>query len=180
MSTGGERVGPALTWRPIQGYEGLYEVSESGAVRRLAGVDSLGRPRRERMLRRTDDGRGYLVVSLSKNDRAKVYRVHRLVARAWLGEAEDGHVVNHIDGDKRNNHRQNLEYCTQQANDRHAVEHGLKACGERHGLARLTAARAEQMRQRFVVVPNKMQVGREFGVSARTVQRVVEGKSWSR
>ena len=53
---------PALTWVWVPGYEGLYKVSTNGDVMRVAGLDSIGRPRNERLLKKVDSGRGYHVV----------------------------------------------------------------------------------------------------------------------
>jgi hypothetical protein len=102
-------------WRIIPGFQG-YRVSEYGMV--------IGLVRGIAMSRHVD-GSGYYSVTLHRGREAKRMRIHRLVALAFIGPCPTGHVVNHIDGDKLNNHRSNLEYVTPLENVRHAIRTGL-------------------------------------------------------
>jgi hypothetical protein len=97
-------------WADIPGYEGLYQASKTGQIRR---VDS------GLILTPIKHSRGYLHVHLSHGSResCKKLLVHRLVAAAFLGEQDA--VVNHKDGNKYNNCLENLEWCTQGANVQH-------------------------------------------------------------
>lgn len=73
------------------------------------------------------DNSGYINVNLrNKNYRRgnRTYRVHQLVAHAWLGEQPDGYVIDHIDRNKTNNHYSNLRYISQSANVRNSERHG--------------------------------------------------------
>lgn len=105
-------------WLPIAGYEGIYEVSSFGRVRSLDRKDAIGRPRHGRFLS-PGMSNGYLFVQLSKDKGHQVFRVHSLVAAAFLGERPKGYTVNHIDGAKTNNRFENLEYLTMGDNVRH-------------------------------------------------------------
>ena len=98
-------------WKPVVGYEGLYEVSSYGRVRSLDRYDSRNRFLKGRILRLNDDGKGYLRVQLSSNGKAKMYSVHRLVAIAFLPNPDNLPEVNHRDEDKINNSVENLEWC---------------------------------------------------------------------
>jgi hypothetical protein len=69
---------------------------------------------------------GYVYVVLSKNGQTKNCRVHLLIATTFLGKKTDGLQINHIDGDKSNNSPENLEYCTQSENMKHAYKNGLQ------------------------------------------------------
>ena len=71
--------------------------------------------------------KGYYLVNLSINGKCKTYQVHRLVAEAFIPNPENYPVINHKDGNKHNNHFENLEWCTYQHNAQHAVENGLIA-----------------------------------------------------
>ena len=71
-------------------------------------------------------GRGYLKVTLWKNGKYKNFLVHRLVAMTFLDNPNNLPQINHIDGNKLNNHISNLEFCTYSQNIKHAYDHGLK------------------------------------------------------
>lgn len=168
-------VQPALTWRPIPGFVGLYDASQCGQVRRRAGRDSIGRPRRERILRQSAARGGYRVVSLSRDATAKTYRVHRLVALAWLGPSPEGLTINHRDGRKDNNAVSNLEYCTPSENTRHAVENGLHPQGEGHWCAKLTAEQVVWVRRKLFPIAEQAAL---LGVHTATIERARTGRSW--
>ena len=91
-------------WRDVPGYEGLYEVSNFGRVRRNGKI-----------LKPSKDKDGYLQVSLSKNG-IKTTTIHRLVARAFIPNPQNLPQVNHKDEDKTNNTVDNLEWCTREYN----------------------------------------------------------------
>lgn len=120
-------------WKPIQGWEGLYEVSDAGRVRSLAFMQRYllrnGKPafRRtaERLLSVRTNNRGYLLVTFSRNDKSFGFLVHRLVAQAFHPNPDLLPEVNHKDGVKANCCADNLEWCTGQHNKRHAVTNGL-------------------------------------------------------
>lgn len=119
-------------WRPIRGLEENYEVSNLGRVRRIkTGCGTY----EGRILNFVNHNNGYLIASMSLN--AKHYRrfVHRLVAEAFIPNPEGKPEVNHIDGNKRNNCVDNLEWCTRAENNRHMFRTGLvdmKKFGESH------------------------------------------------
>lgn len=104
-------------WRPVKGYEGLYEVSNMGRVKSL----HYGK---ERILRPSDNSTGYRIVELAKQA-PKRKLVHRLVAEAFIPSPMNLPVVNHLDGDKHNNCVSNLEWCTYRQNTLHAIKLGL-------------------------------------------------------
>ena len=94
-------------WRPIQGYEGLYEVSNLGNVKSLS---------RNALLSKHRNNRGYLSVSLYKENVGKHYLVHRLVAQAFINNPFNLPYVNHKDENPINNVVSNLEWCSQSYN----------------------------------------------------------------
>lgn len=91
-------------WKDILGYEGLYQVSNFGRVKSL----KFGK---ERILKLTKDKDGYLIVNLYKNNKSKTFKVHRLVAEAFIPNPDNLPQVNHKDEDKSNNIVSNLEWC---------------------------------------------------------------------
>lgn len=106
-------------WREIEGYEGLYQVSNLGRVKSLFRVviRSNGKPNtvNEKILK-YGMNRGYCAVVLCKNGKRKMYKVHRLVAMAFLSNPHNLPEVNHKDENKKNNCVDNLEWCTPKYN----------------------------------------------------------------
>lgn len=102
-------------WKDISGYEGLYSVSDTGLVKThiynkiLKPIIQLG----------------YESVVLYRNKKCKAFKVHRLVAMAFIPNPNNLSQVNHIDGNKRNNNVSNLEWCTAKQNTHHAINKGL-------------------------------------------------------
>lgn len=106
-------------YRDIEGYEGLYQVSNLGNVKSLERMKWNGRGYQkvpERILKPRKNGYGYLQVNLNKEGKKSTYRVHRLVAEAFLENSENLPEVNHKDECKTNNNVSNLEWCTREYN----------------------------------------------------------------
>jgi len=112
---------PSEEWRAVVGYEGVYEVSNCGNVRRIASAKGT---RSGRMLKPHLHTTGRMHVSLSRDGRPVVRKVHRLVALAFLGEPAPGQIVCHYDGDPTNNDVSNLRWDTQVGNHADSVRHG--------------------------------------------------------
>ena len=107
-------------WRPVVGYEGLYEVSNHGNVRSCDRVDCDGRHRRGTTMKQ-HEACGYMRVGLRKNGVQRKYLVHRLVAQAFVSGYRDGMEVNHIDENPLNNLVTNLEWVTSTENKNHGT-----------------------------------------------------------
>lgn len=118
-------------WQDIAGYEGTYQISNKGNVRRLTFVNNVTSMEKPHMIKPTDNGNGYLIVGLKVNGKRKMRYVHRLVADAFCTKKRGAKVVNHIDYDKYNNAAENLEWCTQKQNVRascHRMRHEKSVC----------------------------------------------------
>lgn len=94
-------------WRPVKGYEGVYEVSNLGRVRRLWPIS--GHTRQLKLFLRSENG--YVAVNLSRCNRSVIKSVHRLVAEAFIPNPNGLPQVNHKDENKTNNKVSNLEWC---------------------------------------------------------------------
>lgn len=115
-------------WRDIPKYEGYYQVSNLGRVKSLdrTQITVTGRHRRLKgRILSLNYSQEYTNVELNKDGTHKQWSVHRLVALAFIPNPEHKQTVNHIDGDKRNNCVENLEWVTWSENNKHAHETGL-------------------------------------------------------
>lgn len=117
-------------WKPIEGFESLYEVSSTGKVRSLTT---------RRVLKFNTVDR-YLRVALCKNGRSKQTRVHRIVAKHFVENPLNKPSVNHKDGNRLNNSATNLEWCTQAENSAHAAKSGLLSTGTDRSDSKLSKA----------------------------------------
>ena len=99
----------------------IYGVSEDGYIKNL---------KTGKILKNSLASNGYYVVNICIEGKSAPYLVHRMVAETYLDAVENKTFVNHIDGDKLNNHRTNLEWCTNQENMNHAWQNGLMVKGE--------------------------------------------------
>lgn len=105
-----------MIWKPVKNYEGIYEISENGDVKRIAKTNNQygqGHILKHNIIN------GYAHVQLHKSGTVKSMRVHRLVAMSFLDNPNNKPHVNHLDGYKLNNHVSNLEWCTPSENELH-------------------------------------------------------------
>lgn len=171
---------PGEVWRPVIGYEGWYEVSNLGRVKRVrqGRATFVGKVIKQRINRK-----GYMVLQLTKNSISREFTVHRLVAAAFIGQRDDKTQINHIDGCKDNNHVNNLEYVTQSENMRHAFDLGLKNalhCRGRNN--HLNVLTEEEVLEIYRLshegkIPQR-KLGKMFGVHQTTIRDIKFGKSW--
>lgn len=106
-------------WKPIKGYEGLYEISSFGVVKSLKGKNGVVFPKYDLSIT------GYWRVGLSKNKKQTKYLLHRLIAIAFIPNTENKPFINHKNGIKTDNKIENLEWCTASENMQHAHNNNL-------------------------------------------------------
>lgn len=167
-------------WRDVRSYEGVYQVSNHGRVRRLTKPVSLGGGPLDEplMLRPWRMKIGYHQVTLAVGQRKRKEYVHILVADAFLGPRPPGHYVAHLDGNSGNSTLANLAYVTPTENNAHKRVHGTHRidAGPNASNARLTAEQVRQMRAlRARHGPRKLpmrELGRMFGVSREAAYAV--------
>ena len=124
-----------MEWRDVVGYEGIYEVSDTGLVRTHKNKTTHSnlhghRNWKQRVLKQKVSKDHNHRVSLYKNKQEKTWLVHRLVAIAFLPKITGKDYVNHIDGNRYNNSVSNLEWCNHTENNNHAFDNGLIATGK--------------------------------------------------
>lgn len=112
-------------WKDIQGYEGLYQISNFGRVKSLPKFRNNGTGgfiSKEKILKTEENNRGYVRVQIKNNGKAKRFFVHRLVAFSFIPNPENKPCVNHLDCNPLNNRADNLEWCTFQENTDYMVK----------------------------------------------------------
>lgn len=110
-------------WKDILGYEGVYQVSDCGRVKRIGEYSNqVTRWKSDKILKPCKKDNGYLVVTLSLSNKLKRKYIHRLVAEAFIPNVENKDTVNHIDLDRTNNNVNNLEWATYKENNVHAIK----------------------------------------------------------
>ena len=161
----------------LKGYEDTYQISEFGRIfskRRLVGNKIIFGRELEPQL--TSDG--YLKVTLSKDGTSKRFYVHRLVAMQFIDNINNLEQVNHIDGNKLNNNVTNLEWCTKEENQNHAVEHNLMQHGEARPSAILKESEVIEIYKAKGIL-SSAQLSAKYGVSKNTINRILRGEKWS-
>lgn len=168
-------------WKKVDGYNGDYEVSNLGRIKsnRANYVINKGYVNKEGyIMKASDNGKGYKIIFLSgKGYRDRRY-VHRLVAFHFLHDSYfEGAEVNHKDGDKNNNHVENLEWVTPKGNKIHARKNGLINL---KGPSKLTDLQVLAIKRLY---NNKLLSSGEimilFGVDRHTVLNIASGKTFS-
>lgn len=167
-------------WRPVVGYEGRYEVSDAGRVRRVAGGKGA---KTGRIMKLYQTVKGYCMLTLYGGDVKKRVYVHRLVLLAFVGRSPDGrNVCNHRNGNKADNRLENLEWCSQKHNIQHAINtlgHRPGNAGEKSGSAKLTNVDVREIRRLLTADLTKAEIARRFGVAPSTIRNIATGETWA-
>jgi hypothetical protein len=167
-------------WKPI--FNGLYEVSSEGRVRRMAASKgaTVGQVLKPKRLRH-----GYLCVLLCAHSQYTQRTIHSLVAEAFIGQRPPNHDVNHKDGDRGNNRLENLEYLTRKENCLHASRRGsykFNAAlrkGECNGRARITQHIAGEMRRLRSKGIAVQAIAERYEVGKHIVEGVIYRRTWN-
>ena len=165
-----------VRYKDIEGYEGIYQISDTGEVWTFKHKSP--KPLKKRL-----NADGYVKASLTKDGRMKDYRVHRLVAEAFIPNPENKETVNHIDGDKENNHVANLEWATRSEQNLHSYSLGLKKAilGHENSNAKLKPDNVKYIRKHYIKGDKEfgaMNLGRKFNIGATSIENIVKGRTY--
>lgn len=162
---------PAIeNWKPIAGFEALYEVSDLGRIRRLRGRQGT---RAGRITSGRTNRDGYLRVSLCDAPNPEVEKlIHILVLEAFIGPCPDGMEACHWDGNPGNAALSNLRWDTPANNTLDKIRHG-KNRGTKHWNARLSDHEVEQIRS---ATGAQRLIAAEFGIAQQTVSEIKRGR----
>lgn len=164
-------------WKDIEGYEGLYQVSNMGRIK------SFAREEGGTLVSLTNNKDRYVRISLAKNGKRVSYSVHRLVAIAFIENPDMKPFINHKDFNRSNNVVANLEWCTAGENSRHAVKGNrvyFPKGEERHNV-KLTEKEVRYIRQFYkkdVYGHGIQAIARTYGVAPITIRYLITGKTW--
>ena len=172
-------------WKDIPDFEGSYQVSNMGRVRSLDRVVTFKNGRKRKFKGGTlkpyvNKSTGYKELSLSSDGRRNTKTVHRLVLEAFKPHVNMSDLdVNHIDGNKLNNHLINLEWLTRRDNMLHAQDIGLADNrGERGSNAKLSNANVLEILQRLDAGGSHRDIALDYGVSRSCITYINTGLTW--
>lgn len=173
-------------WKDIEGYEGLYQVSNLGNIksleRKVLCKNGEFKTIHEKNRKPFKDKDEYLGLTLSKNGKLQTIKVHREVAKAFIPNNNNKEQVNHIDGNKNNNIISNLEWCTNQENRNHAIKNGLaNQRGEHNPMSKLTLELAKEIRELYRKDKNKYKIkvlADMFGVCFQNIHGIITYRTW--
>ena len=161
-----------MEWRDVPGWEDYVQVSEDGRFySKKSGQE-----------RSLQGGAGYKWIKIWKDGKFIQLFSHRAVALAFIPNPENKRVVNHKDGNKHNNYKGNLEWCTQSENLKHAYSTGLKGKGEEHGRAVLTEEIVREARASYRKgsrTSGACALAKKFGVNQATLWCAIKGQTWT-
>jgi hypothetical protein len=159
-------------WLPVVGYEGWYEVSDLGRVRRIK-PEKATKP--GRFLTPYTNKHGYVMHGLSKEGKLQQIQLHRLILTAFIGPRPEGYQARHLNGDKLDNRLENLAWGTPAENQRDVDTHGRRRRGEQHPNSKLTREQAE-----YILAssdPPRVLAAR-FGVGRGLIHDIRRGRVW--
>lgn len=173
-------------WKDVVGYEGRYQVSNIGRVKSLARVvirrNNVPQHRTERIMNPATDGKGYKRISLSKNAKDSTKKVHRLVAEAFIPNPKNLPQVNHKNCIKYDNRVENLEWCDNSHNQKHAFKHGLNYArkGENANRALLTNKQVCEIKKLLSTGKYyQHEIAKMYNVSQSAISHINIGKTYT-
>lgn len=168
---------PGEQWRNVTGkaidFKDDYQASNLGRMRSFkCGKVTILKPQ---------SFGGYLCIELKKGDQEKNFKIHRLVAEAFIPNPEGKPFVNHINGIKTDNRAENLEWTTHSENVQHAYDTGLRVSGYNRDDAALLPEQVREIRRDCIPCSRKQGFtvfAKKFNVSANTVRLAYYGKTY--
>jgi hypothetical protein len=173
-------------------YTGLYKVSNYGCVKRLKriylknknnqfGCNNYGEQKINEKILTPQTIKNYFIIGLTKNKKRKYFLIHRLVAMIFICNLQNKSEVNHIDGNKKNNNINNLEWVTKSENRKHAFKIGLiNQNGENNPSHKLTNNNVIEIKKIFKnnIKLNFTKIAKIYNVKRETIRDIYYNKIW--
>lgn len=156
-------------WKPIEGFENVYEVSNMGRIRRLLC-------KTPRIIKGCKGQ--YYRVQLCYGDNKRQARIHRLVLETFIGPCPPNMEAAHLNGNYYDNNLENLKWVTKKENHSHKWLHGTAQCGERASINKLKESQVlkiRNLRERGFVVGV---IAEKFNISKNTIYDICTRKTW--
>ena len=151
-------------WKDIKEYEGLYQISNKGNIKN-----------KNKELKQDENKKGYMCITLHKKGKKKKKGIHRIVAETFIQNNESKKQVNHIDGNKKNNSIENLEWVTPKENIRHAEKNKLRNSILKNPNSKLSLKDIQEIRNSDKSTKELMIV---YNVSKTTINDIKTFRSW--
>lgn len=162
-------------WKPVVGWESLYEVSSFGRLRSL-------HYKKIRLLKNNitnlTKNYSYCKVILYNKKFRKTYSVHRLVATAFIPNLKNKLCVNHKDSNPQNNNVNNLEWCTQIENVKHATREKRMSFGAKNGNSKLKEDDVKEIINLLNKKEKGVKIAKKFKVTTATISDIKNRKIW--
>jgi len=152
-------------WKPVIGYEGLYEVSNLGKVQSISRQGTQGKV----LFVYPHPKSGYLITNISKNGIRKIKKIHHLVLEAFIGPCPKGMECRHLNGNKTDNYFKNLAWGTRQENVYDKILHKT---------VKLTTKQIKEIKNATGSYGFLKEIALKYGVCRGTVYRIRNGKYW--
>jgi len=164
-------------WKPIINYEGLYEISNYGRVKRF-NRDKKRRPFKIRKLKKYNKY-GHLSINLCKESKVKIFQAHRLVLEAFVGPCPPGMEGCHNNGNPSDNFVGNLRYDTHKNNIHDKIKHNTDNKGSKHNMAILNDIKVLEilkLLEKGELTHKK--IAARYNVSRHTITKINNKKIW--
>lgn len=170
-------------WKDIQGYEGIYQISNLGRVKSLSRIIFRGRGKhitKDVIIKIYVNNTGYYGVNLNVNKTHKSFLLHRLIAKAFIPNPNNYPCINHIDGNPLNYSISNLEWCTYSQNTTHAYKiNRMSQTGLHNNNVKLTEKDVLSIRNEYV--QNKetlISIAKKYNVYLTCIHKIVNRRTW--
>jgi hypothetical protein len=166
-------------WKDIIGYEGLYQISDVGDVKRVSRGPhtQIGRILKQSLRGKVDYK--YLCVCLYKNGQKKTKQVHIMVLETFVRPLRSDEVSRHLDGNRFNNKICNLTHGTQKENIADRCRHGNTVKGTARWNSKLNEKKVREIRLLYMSgIYTQAQLADKYGVVQTTVSKVIDRSTW--